>query len=315
MYPHASILEGAVVDPTQLRVFLAVAENLHFGQAAERLHLAQPYLSRTVRALEDDVGAPLFTRTTRRVELTPAGRALIEPARAILGMHDEAREAVRAAHHGESGRVRLAFAGPSSHAMVGRLARAVRHRHPLIKLELQPGRYGATAVRDLVGNHTDLAMARFASPPAGVESRGIARETCVVVLPADHPRAGASEVSLADLRGESFVAFPEAYGSAVRRMLVEQCQAAGFAPTFVQESPDSWTSVALVAAGVGLHFTTDTAVAHMPLDGVRVVRVSEQTPPVFVYLLWRRDDHEPALAHVLSTAHELFPTAAPDGRT
>jgi DNA-binding transcriptional LysR family regulator len=302
------------LDQIQLRVFLAVAEDLHFGQAAERLHLAQPYLSRTVRALEKELRAPLFTRTTRRVELTSAGRALIEPARAILGIYDEAREAVRAAHHGLSGRVRLAFAGPSSHAMVGRLARAVRQRHPLIKLELQPGRYGATAIRDLVDNNTDLAIARFVSPPAGVQSRGIARETCVVVLPADHPRAEASEVSLADLRDESFVAFPEAYGSAVRTMLVEQCQAAGFAPTFVQESPDSWTSVALVAAGVGLHLTTDTAVSHMPLDGVRIVRVTEQTPPVFVYLLWRRDDREPALAHVLATAHELLPTVAPDGR-
>jgi len=306
------------VDPTRLRVFLAIAEDLHFARAAERLHLAQPYLSRTVRALEEDLRAPLFTRTTRRVELTPAGRALIEPARAILDMYGDAREAVRAAHHGESGRVRLTFAGPSSHAMVGRLARAVRQHHPRIKLELRPGRYGDTAVRDLVGNDTDLAIARFAGPPAGVGSRSIARETCVVVMPADHSLAGAAEVSLADLRGESFVAFPEAYGSVVRRMFIEQCQEAGFAPTFVQESPDSWTSMALVAAGVGLHFTTDTAVAHMPLDGVSVVRLSAQTPPVFVFLIWRRDDVDPALAHVLATASDLFPsvpgTAGPRGR-
>ena len=89
-------------------------------------------------------------------------------------------------------------------------------------------------------------------------------------------------------------------------MLVEQCQAAGFAPTFVQESPDTWTSVALVAAGVGLHFTTDTAVAHMPLDGVRVVPLTEKIPPFFVFLLWRRDDVDPALGHVLATAHELL---------
>ena len=204
------------MDPTQLRVFLAVAENLHFGRAAERLHLAQPYLSRTVRSLEDDLGAPLFTRTTRKVELTPAGQALIEPARAILALHSSAREMVRAAHHGESGTVRINFAGPSSHAMVGRLARAVRRQHPLIKLELQPGRYGTTAVRELVDNGTDLAIARFAAPPTGVRSRSIARETCVVVVPADHPLADASEVEFADLRDEPVVAFPEAYGSALR---------------------------------------------------------------------------------------------------
>jgi DNA-binding transcriptional LysR family regulator len=310
MYDAGSVTGRVSVDPTQLRIFLAVAENLHFGRAAERLHLAQPYLSRTVRALEEDLGAPLFTRTTRKVELTPAGHALIEPARAILALHSDAREAVRAAHQGESGTARITFAGPSSHAMVGRLARAVRRQHPLIKLELQPGRYGTSAVRELVDNGTDLAIARFAAPPTGVRSRSIARETCVVVVPADHPLADVTEVEFADLRNEPIVAFPEAYGSSLRQMFVERCQAAGFVPIFAQESPDTWTSVALVAAGVGLHVTTDTAVAHMPLDGVRVVPLTAKAPPFFVFLLWRRGDVDPALGHVLATAAKLLPTTA-----
>jgi DNA-binding transcriptional LysR family regulator len=174
--------------------------------------------------------------------------------------------------------------------------------------DLQPGRYGTTAVRELVDNGTDLAIARFPAPPAGVRSRSIARETSVVVVPADHPLADAAEVSFTDLRDEPIVAFPEAYGSALRQMLVEQCQAAGFVPVFIQESPDSWTSVALVAAGVGLHVTTDTAVAHMPLDGVRVVPLTGEAPPLFVFVLWRRGDIDPALAHVLGMAEELFPT-------
>ena len=295
------------MDPTQLRMFLAVADNLHFGRAAELLHVAQPYLSRTVRALEEDLGTPLFRRTTRKVELTPAGLALLEPARLVLASCGQARDAVQAAHRGESGRVRITFAGPSSHEMVGRLARAVRQRHPLIKLELRPGRYGTTALRELVAHDTDLTIARFTGPPTGVESRGVARESCVVVVPVEHRLAHAPEASFADLRGEPFIAFPEAYGSALRHMFVEQCQAVGFAPNFVQESPDSWTSVALVAAGVGLHFTTDSAVAHMPLDGVRVIRLAEPTPAVFVYLIWRRDDVDPALGHALATAQELFP--------
>ena len=287
-------------------MFLAVAETLHFGRAAERLHLAQPYLSRTMRALEDELRAPLFSRTTRRVELTPAGRALREPARELLELHQRATDAVRAAHRGESGRVRITFAGPSSHAMVGLLARTVRHRHPLVTLELRPGRYGTTAVGELMGNQTDLAIARFAAPPPGVRSRGIAGEHCVVVVPAEHPLAGAGEVAIGQLRAEPFVAFPETYGSAVRGVFVELCQSAGFTPVFVQEAPDSWTSVALVAAGVGLHFTTDSAVANMSLDGVRVLRLAEPNPPMFVYLAWRGGEPDPALGHVLATADELF---------
>jgi DNA-binding transcriptional LysR family regulator len=300
------------VDPTQLRVFLAVADTLHFGRAAQRLHLAQPYLSRTVRALEDELRAPLFTRTTRRVELTPAGRALVEPARELLDLQERAREAVRAAHRGESGRVRITFAGPSSHAMVGLLARTVRHRHPLITLELRPGRYGTTAVGELMGNQTDLAIARFATPPPGVRSRGIAREHCVVVVPAEHRLAEVGSVDIRQLRAEPFVAFPETYGSAVRGVFVELCQAAGFTPVFVQEAPDSWTSVALVAAGVGLHFTTDAAVANMPRDGVRVPRLAEPNPPMFVYLAWLDGEVDSALAQVLATAAELFPSVPPD---
>ena len=159
-------------------------------------------------------------------------------------------------------------------------------------------------------------MARFARPPAGVPRRSIATaRPASWSFPADHPRAGSTEVALADLRSEPMVAFPEAYGSALRRMFVEQCQAAGFAPTFVQESPDTWTSVALVAAGVGLHFTADTAVVHMPLDRSprRPARRTDGLP-LYVFLLWRRGDDDPALAHVLTTAEELFPTVAPDGR-
>ncbi len=98
------------MDFTQLEVFSAVTEDLHFGRAAERLHLAQPYLSRTIRALEADLGTPLFDRTTRRVELTPAGRALLEPAAAILRMGERARSDVAAARRGDSGHVRFSFA-------------------------------------------------------------------------------------------------------------------------------------------------------------------------------------------------------------
>jgi DNA-binding transcriptional LysR family regulator len=131
------------VDGQQLRVFTAVAEELHFGRAAQRLHLAQPYLSRTVRALERDVGAPLLHRTTRRVELTTAGVALLPHARAMLALGDEARAAVTAAQDGRSGRIRIGFAGPSAHVVVGQLARAVREQHPLVDLEFLPGRYGS----------------------------------------------------------------------------------------------------------------------------------------------------------------------------
>ncbi len=289
-------------------MFCAVADELHFGRAAERLHLAQPYLSRTVRALETDLGAPLFERTTRRVELTPAGQALLEPATAMLRMAARARAEVEAAQRGDSGRVRLSFAGPSSQTMVARLARAVRERHRRIELAVRPGRYGPIAVRELLEHTTDLAIARFEHPPLGVRSRAVGRERVVLVAPSDHPAANAESVSLAELREAPFVTLPEAFGSAVRAMFVASCHAAGFSPEIVQTAPDTWTCVALVAAGVGLHLTTDSALEQLTLDGMRVVQLADPLPAMYVYLLWRDEDADPALERVLELSTEALPT-------
>ncbi|GAB3362325.1 MULTISPECIES: LysR family transcriptional regulator [Amycolatopsis] len=296
------------MDLQQLRAFTAVAEHLHFGRAAQSLHLAQPHLTRIVRALEADLGVRLFERSTRRVEITPAGAALVERARAMLELEAEARASVVAADRGQIGRVRMVFAGPSAQQAVGELARTVREQHPGIDLELQPGRYGEVAVSDLLHNQTDLALARFPRPPAGVSSRAVSRDRCVVAIPAGHPLADAERIRFADFRGEPFIAFPESFGSAIRDILVERCQAAGFAVRFVQTSPDTWTSITLVSAGVGLHFTMAGALTHLPLDGVRVRELAEPAPPLIVYLIWRSDDRSPALRTVLRTAEDLLPT-------
>ncbi|GLY70526.1 LysR substrate-binding domain-containing protein [Amycolatopsis taiwanensis] len=298
------------MDFIQLEVFRAVAEELHFGRAAERLHLAQPYLSRTIRALETDLGTPLFDRTTRRVELTPAGRALLEPAEAILRMGERARSDVEAAHRGDSGRVRFSFAGPSSQVMVGTLAQAVRERYRRIDLAARPGRYGPMAVRELLEHTTDLAIARFEHAPPGVQSRPLARERGVLAVPSDHPVARRESVSFAELRDEPFIMLPETSGSAVRAQFVSRCHTAGFAPDIVHSAPDSWTCIALVAAGVGLHFTIDSALNQMPLNGVRIVSLTDEIPPIFSYLLWRTDDRDPALAKVLKVSEQALPTAA-----
>lgn len=299
------------MDVAQLQAFQAVADELHFGRAAERLHLAQPYLSRTIRALERDLGAPLFDRTTRRVELTAAGHALVEPARAMLALCEEARAEVGAAHRGESGRVRFGFAGPSSHSMVGMLARAVRAQHPRVNLVLRPGRYGTAVVRELLDTTIDLGLARFDRPPVGVAHRVIGEERYAVCIPSTHRLADRARVSVAELRDEPIVAFPETHGSTVRSTLVELAQRAGFAPRFAQSAPDSWTCVALVAAGVGLHLSTNTAVQNMRLDGLHVAELADDVAPILVYLLWRADDDTPALARVLATAEELLPTPPP----
>ena len=109
---------------------------------------------------------------------------------------------------------------------------------------------------------------------------------------------------------DAFNTLPEAFGSAVPAIFVSGCHAAGFAPDIVQTAPDSWTCVALVAAGVGLPFTADSAIRHMTLDGVHIVPLAEEIPPVFSHLLWRTGDRDPALARVLDLSEQVLPTVA-----
>lgn len=292
----------------QLEAFLAVAEELHFGRAAERLHLAQPPLSRTIKQLERELGAPLFERTTRRVRLTSAGEALIGPAQEVLDGCRVARAAVRAAGQGETGRVRLGFAGPSSYRPVSDLARLVRHRHPGIELSLQSVTYAYAALRLVIEGSMDLALVRYDVEPPGIVSRVIAEEHYVLVVPDGHPLGERDEVSMADCRDESFVALPADPGSSVRDAFIRSCYAAGFAPNIVQVAPDSWTVMALVAAGVGITLTIDTAVANVPAEGIRVVRLVEGREPSFARLAWRAQDDNPALREVLRASEEALPT-------
>lgn len=298
-----------------LEAFLAVADELHFGRASERLHMAQPPLSRLIKKLERELGAPLFERTTRSVRLTTAGAALVRPANDVLEGVRVARRAVRSAGRGETGRVRLGFAGPSSHVLVGQLGRVVREQHPGIELSLRSTTYNYEALRSLVDGELDLAIARWRIEPEGVEHRPIAAERYVIVVPASHRFASRKRLSMADLRDEEFVALPADPGSSVRDGMFELSKAAGYQPNVVQTAPDSWTVMALVAAGVGITLTLDTAVANVVQNGISVIPLKEGGRASYQQLVWRQGDRNPALLAVLRSSEEALPTPAGSDRS
>lgn len=301
-------LHDAPVDLPSLRIFLAVAEELHFGRASEQLHLTQPYVSRVIRRLESDLGAALFDRTTRCVQLTVAGAALVPAARSTLSTIEHARADIRAIARGRKGTVRVSFAGPSSNAAIGQLARAVREQHRDIDFVLQPGEFGPAVYERILDGSVDLAIARFRDRPADVALRAIAEEHYVVAVPDTHPLAERTTISIAELKSEPFVTLPAHPGSAVRNALIAWCHDAGFTPRVVQTAPDTWTLTALVAAGVGVNFTLDRAMRHVATDGVKVLRLEEDVQPSFAYLAWREDSTNLALHTVLAIARDLFPT-------
>ena len=297
------------MEISQLRAFLAVAEELHFGRAAERLHIAQPPLSRTIQQLERQLGTRLFDRSTRSVRLTTAGQALIEPATAVLDAVRRAEGAVQAADLGETGVVRVAFAGVSTYQLVAEWARLVRQSRPGIRLELSSQNFAQPAMRKLLDKDVDVALGRWDIIPAGITARIAMHDSLVVAMPDSHRLAQAPAVSFAELADDEFVSLPPYEGAVLPDRLRRLAHASGFAADVVQVAPDTQSALALVSAGVGCHLTLSSVAGHASQEHVAFVPVSDETTDVDLRLAWRQQDGNPALHSVLSLAEELLPPA------
>ena len=300
------------MDIEQLRSFLAVADELHFGRAAERLHVAQPPLSRTIKRLERELGTRLFDRNTRSVRLTSSGQALMDPAKEVLDALRRAETAVRSADHGEVGTVRIAFAGVSTHRLVARLARVVRSQRPGIQLELSSQNFAQPAMKRLLAGETDLALGRWDVVPAEISAQVVMPDSLVLAVPDTHPLAGARRLSIGQLVSEGFVSLPPHEGSVLPDRLRRLAHANGFVADVVQVAPDTQTALALVSAEVGCHLTLASVAENVTDPHVVFIPLNESTPSLDVHLraAWRRADQNPALRAVLDELLTLNDGAA-----
>jgi DNA-binding transcriptional LysR family regulator len=238
----------------QIRYFAAVAEELHFGRAAERLGMAQPPLTQQIQKLEAALGYRVFTRGPRKTELTEAGAVLLEEAHRLLAGLDEAVERTRRAGRGETGQ--LTVATPPS-VMLTRLPAAIRKyrtRYPEVRFTLRELSTSAIA-EGLHAGAFDLGFLREASPAgagAQLASEVILSEPLVAVLPAAHELARRPRLALRHLAKEPFVLFPRRLGEAFYDRLISFCTAAGFAPRIVQEATQWQSVVTFVETGMGV---------------------------------------------------------------
>jgi DNA-binding transcriptional LysR family regulator len=293
------------MDVEDLRAFLAVADELHFGRAAQRLHIAQPPLSRAIQRLERKLGTQLFVRTTRSVRLTAAGHALYAPAAEVLDALRRAEAAARSSGNEAVGEVRIAFAGISTHQLVARVARTVRSLHPGIELELSSQNFAQPAMKKLQQAATDIALGRWDVIPADVEARVVVSDSLVVAIPDTHDLAGQPQVTIDQLSTDGFITLPPYEGSVLPDRLLRLARSAGFVPTIVQVAPDTQTALALVSAEVGCHLTLAT-VAHNAADPAVVfvpLVTSASDRDVDLRAAWRRDNDNPA---VLAVLQQLF---------
>jgi DNA-binding transcriptional LysR family regulator len=293
------------MDVGQLRAFLAVAEELHFGRAAERLHIAQPPLSRTIKQLETELGTRLLDRNTRSVKLTSSGQALLAPATEVIEALRRAEEAVLSADNGEVGRVRIAFAGVSTHQLVARLARRVRSHRPGIQLELSSQNFAQPAMKKLVNGETDIALGRWDVIPAEVSSRVVMKDSLVMALPDTHALAGARRLSIARLASDGFISLTPHEGAVLPDRLRRLAHANGFVADVVQVAPDTQTALALVSAEVGCHLTLASVARNATDPHVVFVPLEDSFADVDLRAAWRRDDTSPVLTAVLEEVSSL----------
>jgi DNA-binding transcriptional LysR family regulator len=302
-----------------LRYFIAVAEEGHITRAAERLGMQQPPLSQQIQMLERELGVQLLRRKPRGVEMTEAGRVLLEDARAILAHIDHAFAATRRTARGEQGRIAVGFTSSTPfHPFVPRVIRAFREAFPLVSLTLEES--GTTElIADLRNERVDAAFIRTpVADPMGLTVNPLLEEAMLVALPSGHALAlgrdeTATAVALASLAGEIFVVYRRHSGPGLYDAIFAACHAAGFSPVVGQEAPRIVSTLNLVAAGLGIAIVP-ASLQRMQMDGVVYRRlVGADQPRAPLLLATRRADTGAVVRHFLDLVKQTartFPRSA-----
>jgi DNA-binding transcriptional LysR family regulator len=280
-----------------LRSFAALADERHFGRAADRLHIAQPALSQQIKQLEREFGVELVSRTTRRVELTEAGRRFAEHARAVLGSADRAAADMALVAAGRAGRVSVGFIGTATYDLLPQATREVRRQLPGVRLELHGELLSPVLVDGLTDGTYDLVVLR---PDGGarpeIDMRVLRAEPLVAVLPDRHRLAARDRIDLAELAAEPFVTHFSGHRSSMHEHVLAACAAAGFQPTSIMEVGETATLVVFVAAGLGVALVPEP-VRSLALDGVAYVRLADPIT-VDLAIATRARESSPAVREV-----------------
>lgn len=296
------------MEVRKAEAFLAVAEELHFGTAAQRLRMAQPPLSRLIKQLEDELGAELFIRSTRHVELTEAGRTLVEPARRLIAASREAAKAVSDSVSGSVGNIRVGFAGASSYHIIGEIMKLLRQRRPGISLDVHSSMFAPDGIRKVLDKELDLAIGRWDFLPSEVDSHVLFLEDVILALPPNHRLVDQPTVSMAELADDPWVSLPLSYESAMYNRMTNLAVVAGFVPRIIQRAPDSWALMVLVAANAGCTVTVSSVPKYLPDLGAVFKKLSDaNNPPIELRLIWRKDSLTPAMAAAIDVVRELYP--------
>lgn len=294
-----------------LRYFVTVAEELHFGRAARRLHIVQPALSQQIQKLERELGVVLLNRSKRRVSLTEPGRAFLEEARRTLSDAEGAMAAARRAAAGRTGRLRVGYVDLAIFLLFPDILRAYRERYPGVDLEIiELSRQEQREALDR--RELDVGFYAYREGEGDFNAERIAEDPLFAVLPEGHPAARADRVPLAVLSDEPWVLFPRNLRSRYLELVLEACAAAGFTPRVEQEAGRMNTLAALVGAGLGVTLLP-RSVAGLSRARIAVRPLSDNAPALPQDVIWRRGDLSPAASNFVAVARQVRDGRAPRG--
>ncbi|MFB4369317.1 MULTISPECIES: LysR family transcriptional regulator [unclassified Pseudomonas] len=277
-----------------LRYFVAVAEELHFGRAADLLGISQPPLSQQIQALEQELGVRLFERSNRHVALTDAGRLFLEETRQTLAQVSKSVDVVRRAQQGELGELQIGFTASAPFvSIIPRAVFAFRQAFPAVHLDLQE-MPSSQVCQALIDKKLQIGMIRPLELPTELDAVELLREPLVALLHAGHPLAGEQNggLALAELADEPFVFFPRSYGTGLHAQLFGLARQAGFTPRITQEAHEALTIIGLVAAGLGVS-VLPASFRRIRIDGVVFRTLTDADATTAVWLVKRRQERSP----------------------
>jgi DNA-binding transcriptional LysR family regulator len=290
------------VELRHLRSFLAVAEELPFGRAAARLHISQPPLSQQIRRLEDEIGARLFRRTNRRVQLTPAGRAFLAEARQTIASAERAVGAAQRAERGQLGELIVGYVTSATYGPLPDVIRAFRSRLPEVELKLRNLR-SVHQSQALLERRIDVGLVRPHAADSRLVYERLWREPMVAALPSDHPLAHRAAVDISELAPDIFLIAPAEDTVAWHDEVLALCRRAGFTPRVDDGVADVQGAIALVAAGLGIHPVPAT-LQRFRRRGVVYRPLRPRSLRIELGLAWRRDDDSALAQQFRRVAHE-----------
>lgn len=288
-----------------LRYFVTVAEELHFGRAARRLHLSQPPLSMQIKALEEEIGVALLLRNRRHVEITSAGEVFLKEARDVLARADAAAQAARRAARGETGDLRVGFVTIADYSILPPVLQRFRRASPDIRLVLQEATTDVQ-LRELTEGRMDVG---FVLPPVEDERLKLLpllQEPLLAALPETHPAARArGPISLRRLADSPFILVPRHMAAGLYDDTIRFCRQAGFSPRVEQEAVQMQTIVSLVSVGLGVALIP-ASMRHLGRTGVVYKPLRERSPLIVVALAWRKADGRPTTARFVDTVNAIL---------